>query len=93
MLANVGRNGLCEMKPSNGVFIQFSCAANQAVNNDLFTKHLLKNIVQENVDVGDIFRDIADKVYRESNQRQKPLTMSGLQQHRQVYLHGKYFLS
>jgi hypothetical protein len=81
------------MNPSSGVFIQFSCAANQAVSNDLFTKHLLKYIVQENVDVGDIFRDIADKVYRESNRRQKPLTMNGLQQYGQVYLNGKYFPS
>jgi hypothetical protein len=80
------------MEASNGVFIQFSCAANQAVNNDLFTKHLLKNIAQENIDVRDIFGDIADKVYRESNQQQKPLSMNGLGQHNQFYLNGKYCL-
>jgi len=92
-LANIDGNGLCEMETSNGVFIQFSCAANQTANNDLFTKHLLKNIAQENVDVRDIFGDIAGKVYRESNQRQKPLSMNGLGQQNQFYLNGKCSLS
>ncbi len=83
--------GLHEMKTSDGAFIQFACAANQTVSNDLFTKHLLKNIAQENVDISDIFRRIADDVYRESNKKQRPWSMNGLLRHQQVYLNGKYF--
>jgi hypothetical protein len=84
--------GLHEMNAPPGTFIQFACAANQTVTNDLFTKHLLKNIAQENVDINDLFHRIADDVYRESNKRQRPLSMNGLHKHKQVYLNGKYFL-
>jgi hypothetical protein len=85
-------NGLHEMNAPAGTFIQFACAANQTVSNDLFTKHLLKNIAQENVDVSSIFEDITNKVYHESNRQQRPFFRNGLHQHRQVYLNGKYFL-
>jgi hypothetical protein len=74
------------MEASDGTFIQFACAANQTVSNDLFTKHLLENIAQENVNVSDIFRRIADDVYRESNKRQRPWSMNRLSRHEQIYL-------
>jgi hypothetical protein len=80
------------MKAPNGAFIQFACGANQTVNNDLFFKHLLKNIAEENVSATDIFRRIADDVYQESNKRQRPLSITGLHQHLEVYINGKYFL-
>lgn len=74
------------MKPPSRTFIQFACAANQTVTNDLFTKHLLRNIAQENVNITDIFQRIANDVYQESKNRQRPLSMNGLSRHEQVYL-------
>jgi hypothetical protein len=79
-------NGLHKIDAAPGSFIQFACAANQTANDDLFTKHLLKNITQENVDISDLFGRIADDVYRESNKKQQPLSMNGLHEHKQVYL-------
>ncbi len=84
--------GLQEMEASDRTFIQFACGANQTVNNDLFFKHLLKNIAEENVPATDIFRRVADDVYRESNRRQRPLSMTGLHQQMEVYINGKYFV-
>jgi hypothetical protein len=85
--------GLHEMKPLAGAFIQFACAANQTVKdtmktdrNGLFTKHLLKHVNRENTDISDIFQGIVDDVYRESNHQQRPSSMTGLSQHQQVYL-------
>ena len=80
------------MEASNGSLIQFATAANQTVTNDIFAQRLLKNITEENVDVGDLFRRIADDVYAESNRRQRPFSTNGLRQHQQVYLNSKYLL-
>lgn len=91
-LVKVGGNGLCQLKAPKGTFIQFSGAVNQAVNNDLFTRHLLTNITEENVELNDIFQEIGNKVYHESNQRQKPFFASGISQNDSVYLNGKNFL-
>lgn len=92
-LAEQDNKGLHEVKPSSGVFIQFSCGANQTTENIaennrncLFTKHLLKNIAMENTDVSDIFSRISNDVFRESKQKQRPLSMNGLNQKRKVYL-------
>jgi hypothetical protein len=79
-------NGLHKIDAPAGSFIQFACDANQTANDDLFIKHLLKNIAQENVDIIDLFGRIADDVYRESNTRQRPLSMIGVHEHKQVYL-------
>lgn len=84
-----GGNGLCQMMAPKGAFIQFSCAANQTVNNDLFTKHLLRNIAEENVELNEIFEKTVNKVYEESNQRQRPLCINEIKHHQQVYLNGK----
>jgi hypothetical protein len=85
--------GLKEIKPSVGTFIQFACAPNQMVSDDLttdsdnlFTKYLLKNIAQENIDVTDVFRRIVEGVSEGSNKKQQPLSMNGLDQHQPVYL-------
>ena len=85
-------NGLYEMKAPSGAFIQFACAPNQTVNNNLFTKHLLRSLIQENVHITDIFQEIANKVYQESNRQQKPFSMNGLHQHKEVYLNGKLLI-
>lgn len=78
------------MEAPRGTFIQLSCAANQASDNNLFGKHLLETIAQENVEISAIFQDISNKVYTESNNQQRPFSMNGLQPGQQVYLNGKY---
>ncbi|UJR08049.1 hypothetical protein I4U23_012326 [Adineta vaga] len=78
--------GLCEMKTMDGVLIQFACGINEIDRNHLFSKHLLKNIKQENIHIVDLFERIAYDVSQESNRRQRPLIMNGLQQTRDIYL-------
>lgn len=85
--------GLLEIQRRSGVFIQLACAVNQTVSvirntdrNCLFAKHLLNNITEENVNIIDIFRSITCDVYRESNLLQRPLSINGLQDPKQVYL-------
>jgi hypothetical protein len=94
-LVGVNSKGLHKIHPPDRTFIQFACDSDQTVNgiletdrNSLFTKHLLKNITKKNVDVTEIFRCISDDVYRESNQKQKPLSMNGLHQLREIYLNA-----
>ncbi len=85
--------GLGEMSPRDGAFIQFICGANQTLtgipapdHKNLFTKHLLKNIDQENTDIMDVFRRIKDDVYRESNKKRRASIINGLHEHEQVHL-------
>ncbi|CAF4795014.1 unnamed protein product [Rotaria socialis] len=85
--------GLSEIQPPPGTFIQFACSANQtslavlgANRNSLYTKHLLQNITEENVPISDLFRRVRNAVHQESNQRQIPLSMDGLRQHKQASL-------
>ena len=89
-LANVGGNGLCKMEAPNDVFIQFAGAADQQVNSDLFTKHFLENIGQENAELDDIFRTIQNETYRETHQQQKPYSSNSLNQ--KVFLRGKFVI-
>ena len=72
------------MKPRDGMFIQFACAANQKVaessysnESGLFTKHLLRKIDAENIPVDELFTDISNAVERKSRGRQRPLSMNG----------------
>ncbi|CAF4994493.1 unnamed protein product, partial [Rotaria sp. Silwood1] len=85
-LVTTENKGLHEIKPIKGAFIQFACAANEGVHNNLFTKHLLKNITQENTDISELFRWIAADVQRESHNKQRPLSINGLRHHQDVYL-------
>lgn len=78
------------MEVSDGVFVQFACDTDQTVSNDLFIKHLLRNIAQENLDVSDIFRCISDDVYRESNKKQRPWSKNKLPRHEPIYLNYVY---
>jgi len=82
------------MHSSNPTFIQFACAANQTISNrrgensdNLFAKHLLRNIAQEDTCITDIFQQIVNGVLKESNNKQQPLSMNELQQHHQVCLY------
>lgn len=73
------------MKVQLRTFIQYACAPNQQDSvvsnrgrNDLYTKHLMNNITHENIRIVDLFKRISQGVHRESNQKQKPLSMNGL---------------
>lgn len=94
------------MQPLPGTFIQIARAANQTFigdvesdRNSLFTKYLLKYITRGNVDVTHILQYIANKVCRKSNNKQKPLSMDGLDKNQPIYLNempipaeGKFFV-
>lgn len=92
-LAAMESEGLSEMKPPTGGFIQYACAVDQTIRNvvnadrnTLYTKHLLKNITRENVDFTEIFRVITDDVYKESSRKQMPLSINEFQAHNPVYI-------
>jgi len=91
-LANVGGNGLCKMEASNDVFIQFAGAADQQVNNDLFTKHFLANIDRENVELKDVFQTIQYETSQETHLQQEPFFSNGLQRNKKLFLNGTCFL-
>lgn len=81
------------MRPLPETFIQYACAANQtdgiileSNHESLFTKHLLKNIIEENVPIAEMFQHVSEGVYRDSNRKQRPLSMNGLRTHCQVSL-------
>ncbi|CAF1684801.1 unnamed protein product, partial [Adineta ricciae] len=82
----VNNKGLAEIVRTEGAFIQFSCDKNQVASNNLFTKHLLKNLAEENVQVVDIFQRIVHDVYDETHQKQRPLSINGLKQDHQIFL-------
>lgn len=75
-----------------GTLIQFSCAANQASNDDCFAKHFLENITQEYVEINIILQDISNTVYHNNNNQRRPWSMNNLQSDRHVYFNGKYLL-
>jgi hypothetical protein len=88
ILSTLEGNGLAEMRAPNGTLIQFACAANQTVSNDLFTKHLLKNITKKNENITDVFEAIVNDVYEESRKSQQPQSMNGLLAYPPVYLNA-----
>jgi RAB protein geranylgeranyltransferase component A len=69
-----------------GTFIQFSSSVNETTDDELFIKHSLKNIAEKNKDVREVFRRIADDVFLERHQRQRPLSINGLSEHEPIYL-------
>jgi hypothetical protein len=81
-------NGLheIEIEEPDGTFIQFSCAANETANDNLFIKHLLKNVAQENVTVTSMFQRIADDVCLERHRRHQLFHMNKLPEPEHVYL-------
>ena len=82
--------GLEAMKAPSGVFIQFSCGANETTTSDLFNQQLLRYINEENTGIQDVFQHISDGVYRESSRRQRPLSMNGLARHDPICLNEVY---
>ena len=74
------------MEAASGTFIQFACDVNQTTTDDLFTKHLLKNITKENINVPDLFQCISKDVEQESGGKQRPLSINGLEKSKTIYL-------
>ena len=92
-LERIEGKDLPSMQPLPETFIQFACGANQintdvprADRNSLFTKYLLQYIAEPNIPIVNIFNNIEDAVYQNSNQRQRPLSMNGLEQYKQLCL-------
>jgi hypothetical protein len=86
LLATMESKGLCEMQPIDGALIQYACAANQTVRENLFVEQLLKDITKENVNINDLFQRIGNDVYETSHQKQRPLLINGLKQDQDIYL-------
>ncbi|UJR32718.1 hypothetical protein I4U23_020177 [Adineta vaga] len=80
------RKGVPEMKQLDGLFIQCACSTNESTRNNLFTKHLLNNIQEANVNIPDLFCQISKDVLKESDKKQRPLSINGLNLDREVYL-------
>lgn len=84
-IANIKGNGLVPMKSLAHTFVQFACSAKETVDDDLFFKHLLRNLNRENVPISTVFQDIAEDVYDERGSEQK-LYQDGLSNVNSVYL-------
>jgi hypothetical protein len=69
---------LYKIDEPDGAFIQFSCAADETANDDLFIEHLLKNIADKNVTVTSMFQRMADNVFLERHRRHHLFHMNGL---------------
>lgn len=68
------------------MLIQFSCAANKKTNDDLFNKHLLRNIDRGNVSIDKLFQNIGENVYRQRRRQLRPYFTSGLAEDEPIYL-------
>ncbi|UJR16916.1 hypothetical protein I4U23_003814 [Adineta vaga] len=86
-------DGLVETKPSAGTIVQFARSTNQHAkdNNDtgsynLYFRHLLNSIAEENVDIADAFQRIDNAVRQESKNTQKPVSMNGLRKNQLICL-------
>jgi hypothetical protein len=95
--------GIRKIKLPRGTIIQFACDADETVDgtisterNTLYTKALLRHIVREQVNVEKVFKSIEEDVYRESNRKQRPSSMSRLPHGLQIYFNyafGKFNLT
>ncbi|CAF3256240.1 unnamed protein product [Rotaria socialis] len=84
---------LGEIVPISGAFVQLICTAkqtdrtDQATNTDnVFNKHLIKTLTRKDVDITNIFQDIAMDVQQESNQTRQILFMHGLLSGGKIFL-------
>ncbi|UJR24576.1 hypothetical protein I4U23_005951 [Adineta vaga] len=84
--SSMKNKGLCTIHSIDGTFIQFACAQNEASSNNLFIRNLLKNITKENIGINDLFQQISNDVFEESNENQRPLSINGLKQNENVFL-------
>ncbi|CAF3297867.1 unnamed protein product [Rotaria sp. Silwood2] len=67
-------------------FVQFACSVDETIDDDLFFKHLLRNIDRQNIHVTDRFRDIIEDVYHRRRRKQRPFFQDGLSDANPVYL-------
>ncbi|CAF1105336.1 unnamed protein product [Adineta ricciae] len=81
-----GSENLPRLTKIDGLFIQCACGTNESTRNNLFTKHLLNNVQEENVSIRDLFRQITKDVEKESNNKQRPLVLNGLRRHDDICL-------
>ncbi|CAF0984228.1 unnamed protein product [Adineta ricciae] len=78
--------GLNKISPSPQTFIQFARSSDDHASTNLYFEHLLKNIVQENVELVDALRRVEKDVAQESNKKQQPLSMDNLDKSRSICL-------
>lgn len=75
-----------KMKALPRTFIQFACDSDHSACDDLFIKHLIKNIGKQNTDIREVFQCISDKVYLESGEQQRPVSIHDLSGFGPLYL-------
>ncbi|MEA3490758.1 MAG: caspase family protein [Campylobacterota bacterium] len=83
-LGRGGAGGLAAINNAKGMYIAFATAPGEiasdggAGRNGLFTKHLIKNIDQNNLKLNDVFKKTRASVHKESNYHQLPWTSSSV---------------
>ncbi|CAF1105354.1 unnamed protein product [Adineta ricciae] len=80
------KEGLTQLKAPPNMLIQFACAANKTTTSNLYMEYLLRNIVEPDVKIIDIFKNVRDDVYRASYKTQKPFTMYTWDEDEEVFL-------
>ena len=75
-----------KISPSPQTLIQFAGSSDDHASTNLYFKHLLKNIAQENVELVDALRRVEKDVAQESNKKQQPLSMDNLDKNRSICL-------
>jgi hypothetical protein len=84
--AKIKGNGLLEMKTHPHTFVQFACPVNETADDDLFFKHLIRNIDRQNIPIAKVFYDIAENVHQQRHGTRKPFHPAELQNDISVYL-------
>ena len=80
-----GGGGLAQINNAKGMYIAFATSpgsvasdGNKNERNGLFTKHLIKNIKQSNLELDRVFKNTRIGVSDESNDKQRPWTSSSV---------------
>ncbi|UJR32717.1 hypothetical protein I4U23_020176 [Adineta vaga] len=82
----VNDKGLHEMEAPYNTLIQFACASNRTTTNNLYFKHLVKNITEPDVKLVDIFKNVREDVSEETYKTQKPFTTYEWNEDDEIYL-------
>lgn len=67
-------------------FILFACPVDKTINDNVFSKHLLRNIGRENVRITDVLHGIGEDVYYNRRRRLRPYFTSELLDDQPIYL-------
>ncbi len=80
-----GSGGLAQINSARGMYIAFATAPGSVASdgskkerNGLFTKHLIQNIKQPNIELDRVFKNVRIAVSNESNDKQRPWTSSSV---------------